>query len=118
VGEHGRREPHPLVHVEGNLMELVPDHLLLDRRNLKVVHQALDKVTVSLFRGDASGGGVRVGEQPFVLERGQFVADRGRANPELQARQSLGPDRLGSIHILPDHEPQNLALPLCDFHWK
>ena len=61
---------------------------LTDAINLLAGQQAVYEVAISRLRGDAPGRGVRVGEQPQLLEVGELVADR-RWAPLDPGRQRL-----------------------------
>src|SRR5436190_5023310 len=42
------------------------------------LREAVDEVAVALVGGDATGGRVRLREEPLLLEHGHLVAHRGR----------------------------------------
>jgi hypothetical protein len=61
----------------------------------------VDEPAVTEVGGDAAGRGVRVGEIPHLLERGQVVADGRAGDAEAVALgDGLAPDRLTGSDVL------------------
>ena len=101
-----------------SIVELLPRDVLaqplaLRRRRSarRAVEQRVDVDAVRLVGGDAAGRGVRVEEEPLLLEVAHRVADRrGRhAEPE-PARQHARPGRLRGLDVRLDHRLEHAAL--------
>src|SRR5204863_9856243 len=78
-------------------------------------HQALDEVAVSEVGRDSAGRGVRVREEPRILERGQLVADRRRRDLKAVPPNELGGRHgLGRRDVLADDRAEQLLCPLVE----
>ena len=106
-----RQQPHRaldhVVEVVGALEE-GRDGALLGRGHRLDLGQPVDEEAVALVGGDAPGTGVRLGDQPLLLQRGHVVADgRGRDAEAVALDQRLAPDRLAGgdvvLHDRPEH---------------
>src|SRR5439155_13208255 len=76
--------------------------------------QRVDVVPVAGIGREPSGRGMRVAEEPELLERGHLVADRGTRHAEVGALgDRLGADRLTRPDVLLDDRVQHgsFALP-------
>ena len=77
--------------------------------------QPVDEQPVALVGRDPAGAGVRLGDEPLLLQRGHVVADRGRRDAEaVPLDEGLGADRLlGGDVVLDDRaEHGELAVVL------
>ncbi len=69
--------------------------------------QTVDEIAVSLFRGNAPGGGVRLNQIPIILQRCHVVAYRGRADAKIVVLgQGGGADRLLGADVILDDGTQ------------
>ena len=78
--------------------------------------QPVDEQPVALVGRDPAGAGVRLGDEPLLLQRGHVVADGGRRDAEpVPLDQRLGADRLlGGDVVLDDRaEHGELAVLAC-----
>ena len=89
----------------------------LGRRQRLDLGEPVDEEPVAGVGGHPAGAGVRLGDQPLLLERGHVVADRRRRDAEVvPVDQRLAADRLvGGDEVL-DDRPQHLELAVLDGH--
>ena len=106
LGEQPNRPRHDLVEAVGPGQErldrpaLGPGHRL-DRR------QPVDEQPVSLFRGDPPGAGMRLGDEPLVLEDRHVIADRrGRHVKAVPVNERLRPHRFSGGHVVLDYRAE------------
>src|SRR5262249_39669404 len=79
--------------------------------------QPIDEDAVAGVGGDAPGAGVRLGDQPLLLERGHVVADGRRLDAEMvPISEGLAADRLAGGNEILDDGPQHLELAFVDVH--
>ena len=102
-----REQPHRAVHhvVEVDRpVEEGGDRALLGGAHRLERGQAVDEQPVALVGGDPAGAGVRLGDEPLLLQRRHVVADgRGRDTEGVTLDQGLGADRLlGGDVVLDD----------------
>ena len=113
VCKHRCGQTHPLIDVERHLMELMPDHPLIDRRQLKLLHQRLDKIAIALFRRDASRRGVWMRQVAQILQRRQLVPNGRRADVHPAPPECFRANGLRVLDVFTHHEGEDLFLSLC-----
>ena len=93
---------------ELDLAELVADHQLFDGRERRSLDDRLDVVAVAVIGRNATGRGVRVGQQAFVLELGQHMSHRGAADAKAVPRdQCLRTDGHRARDVFLDDGPED-----------
>ena len=105
-------QPHPLIQVEADLMELVPDHPLFWHRQIDVLHQLLDKEPIPFERGYPPGRRVRLRDIAQRFELAQVIAHGRRADPQPanpSQRARTDSRRRGGVHVHQDLEDLSLA---------
>jgi hypothetical protein len=114
VGQYRYRQAHPLIELKMGLVELVPDHVLLWKRQFRLTQQVLNEIPVSRLRGHPPGRGVRMGQIAHILKGGHLVADRRRTEKHAIALdERSGADRGSLVDIRTDHQAKHRLAPGC-----
>src|SRR5215216_4656353 len=101
-------------------LDLVPGAGKVDlepqRPRLEAVEQALREQPVSLLRGHAAGGGMRMREQAEPLELGELAPDGRRRDAQSRAlNEVLRADGQPGGDVLLDEVPEDLPLTIAEF---
>ena len=84
------------------------DRAALGRGQRLDLGEPVDEEAVALVGGDAPGAGVRLGDQPLLLERGHVVADRGgRDTQAVPLDEGLAADRLAGGDVVLDDRAEH-----------
>ena len=97
--------------VAGDLpLDLAP----LARVRRRRLHDPVDEQAQPAFGRDSARRGMRMGEQPALLQLLHHAADRGRRQADASG-QRLGADRQPALEIGFDHEAEDLAHAVGQF---
>ena len=81
------------------------------------LREPVDEGAVALVGGDAAGAGVRLGDEPLVLQHGHVVADRGTGHTEIvPVDDHLRSDGLLGAHVVRDDGAQHREPTLLGVH--
>jgi hypothetical protein len=112
LGEQPHRPQHDVVEAVGAAEERLDGPAFRGRHRLDA-RQPVDEQPVSLVRGDASRGGVRLGDEPLLFEHRHVVTDRGGRHVEaVPVDERLRPYWLGGGHVVLDDCAENSELTL------
>jgi hypothetical protein len=101
---------HHVIQVDGALEEGRDRSLLRPRERLDVC-ELVDEQSVALVGGDATGAGVRLGDEPLLFESRHVVAHgRGRHSQPVAINKRLGADRLAGLHVVLDDGAEYVEL--------